>query len=375
MKLFSKKISLFFAALLVFVNVLQIPASAAVPNRPGNNSVLDSAGVLSDEFEQELNRTNREELFPESGAEIAVVTVDFLGGMSIDDYAYDLFISWGVGSQERNNGLLLVLAIAEDDYYAMPGYGIEDVFTGSHLQSMLDEYLEDDFAAGNYEAGVKKFVGAAIRELHNYTYNDNYGADYDADYDTDYGYTPHKESSGISLFSVLRVIFYIVVVAPLFILVIASIVAALFRIFSGGRTTTTYYDSTPQYRRRDNFWTGMFLGQALGRSRRNNFWTGMFLGQTLGRSRRRPRTPPPPPPPPGGFGGFNSPGPTNRPGGFSGGGAPQRPSSGFSSRPFSGGSSRPSGGGFSRPSSGSSRPSGGFSRGGGSRGGGAGRRK
>ena len=355
MKLFSKKISLFFAALLVFVSVVQIPASASVPNRPGNNSVLDSAGVLSDEFEQELNRTNREELFPESGAEIAVVAVDFLGGMAIDDYAYDLFISWGIGSQERNNGLLLVLAIAEDDYYAMAGYGIEDVFTGSHLQSMLDEYLEDDFAAGNYEAGVKKFVGAAIRELRNYSYNDDYGADYDTDYD---GHAMYGESAGSSLFSLIRVIFVIVLVV-LLIVVIFAVLGAFFRLFSGGgRTTTTYYDPTPQYRRRDNFWTGMFLGQALGRSQ------------------RRPRTPPPPPPPPpGGFGGFNSPGPTNRPGGFSGGGAPQRPSSGFSSRPFSGGSSRPSGGGFSRPSSGSSRPSGGFSRGGGSRGGGAGRRK
>ena len=358
MKLFSKKISLFFAALLVFVNVLQIPASASVPNRPWNQSVLDSAGVLSDEFEQEINRKNQQ-LFADTGAEIAVVAVDFLGGMAIDDYAYDLFISWGIGSQERNNGLLLVLAIAEDDYYAMPGYGIEDVFTGSHLHAMLDEYLEDDFAAGNYEWGVEKFFDAAYTELSNYTYNDDYGADYDTDYDTGYnGYAPHKESSGISLFSVLRVIFYIVVVVPLFILVIASIVVPLFCRHSDGQTTQ-YYDPTPQYRRRDNFWTGMFLGQALGRSQRRN--------------RRNP--PPPPPPPPGGFGGFNSPGPTNRPGGFSGGGAPQRPSSGFSSRPFSGGSSRPSGGGFSRPSSGSSRPSGGFSRGGGSRGGGAGRRK
>ena len=348
MKLFSKKISLFLAALLVFVSVLQIPAFASVPNRPGNQYVLDSAGVLSDELEQEIIRKNQQ-LFSDSGAEIAVVAVDFLGGTPIDDYAYDLFISWGIGSQERNNGLLLVLAIAEDDYYAMPGYGIEDLFTGSRLQAMLDDYLEDDFAAGNYESGVKKFFDAAYTELRNYTYSDDYGADYD-------GYPMYEESAGSSLFSLIRVIIVIVLVV-LLLVVIFAVLGAFFRLFSGTRTTTTYFDPTPQYRRRDNFWTGMFLGQALGRSR------------------RRPRTPPPPPPPPGGFGGFNSPGPMNRPGGFSGGGSTHRPSSDFSSRPFSGGSSRPSGGGFSRPSGGSSRPSGGFSRGGGSRGGGAGRRK
>lgn len=339
MKLFFKKIGLFFAALLVFVSALQVPASASVPNRPGNQYVLDSAGVLSDELEQEVIRKNKQ-LFEDTGAEIAVVAVDFLGGMAIDDYAYDLFISWGVGSQERNNGLLLVLAIAEDDYYVMPGYGIEDTFSGSRLQSMLDDYLEDDFAAGDYESGVKKFFDAAYTELSNYTYNDAYD-------EGDDGYVMYEGSTGSSLFSLIRVIFIIVLVV-LLLVVIFAVLGAFFRLFSGGRTTTTYYNPTPQYRRRDNFWTGMFLGRAIGRSQRRN-WRN-----------------PPPPPPPGGFGGFNPPGPMNRPGG------------GFSSRPFSGGSSRPSGGFSSRPSrpsSGSSRPSGGFSRGGGTRGGGAGRRK
>lgn len=348
MKRFSKKKGcLFLAMLLVFVSLLQIPAFAAVPSRPGNQSVLDSAGVLSDQLEQEITRKNQQ-LFQETGAEIAVVAVDFLDGEEIDDYAYELFSSWGIGSQERNNGLLLVLAIAEDDYFALPGYGIEDTFSGGHLQTMLDDYLEADFAAGNYESGVRKFFDAAYSELSAYPYDDEYSKDDDfypgGEYeDWSGGYEEVDSLSSDFFFSILGFLITIAMVV-LVIVVIVAIIRALSR--------PPYQNNygAPQYRQRDNFWTGMFLGRAIGRNQQRNHWGAP--------------PPPPPPPPPGGFG--STPRPPRNNGGFGGFGSGH--SSGFGG--FTGGGSS------HRPSGGSHRPSGGgFSRGGGSRGGGAGRRK
>lgn len=332
----KKRITALIAALGLAL-LLPLTALAAVPSRPGNQYVLDSAGVLSDQLEQEIVRKNKE-LFKDTGAEIAVAAVDFLGGREIDDYAYDLFASWGVGSQERNNGLLLVLAIAEDDYYALPGYGIEDTFSGSYLQTMLDDYLETDFAAGDYESGVRKFFDAAYSELSAYSYDDAY--DETDDFYQGGGYQDWSDEydEGASLSSgffssIVQFIILIVVVV-----LVLCVVIALLRAVSCPRTGQPpyqNYNGVPQYPRRDNFWTGMFLGRALGRRQRRNWGA-----------------PPPSPPPPGGFNGFHFGGPMNRPGGFHSGGSSHRPS---------GGSHRPSGGGFSR--------------GGGSRGGGAGRRK
>ena len=98
-------LSLIFA--LIFSIAMAPGALAAIPDRPENKYVLDSAGVLSNSTERRMISENQE-LFEDCGAEIVIVAVDFLGGESIEDYAYRLFNSWGIGSAERNNGLLLV---------------------------------------------------------------------------------------------------------------------------------------------------------------------------------------------------------------------------------------------------------------------------
>ena len=155
---------------------LAVPALAiSIPQRPENQYVLDEAGVLSEETEQEIIDTNNA-LFEETGAQVVVVAVDFLGGEDIEDYAYTLFNSWGIGSVERNNGLLLLLAIGEDNYYAMSGYGLEDYFDGAKLKEMLNDYLEEDFAARDYDAGVEKFFSQAVSQVKTYyaNYTDEY---------------------------------------------------------------------------------------------------------------------------------------------------------------------------------------------------------
>ncbi|WP_369298673.1 YgcG family protein [uncultured Neglectibacter sp.] len=319
-----------FAKCLIFAVIavsLSVPALAAVPDRPSNLYVLDEANVISAETEREIIRKN-EDLFDRTGAEIVIVAVDFLGGEAIDDYVYDLFNDWGIGSSERNNGILLVLAIGEDNYYAQAGQGI-DTYFDSQMQGLLDDYLEPDFAVGNYDAGVKKFFDAVLAELNRYDYNDQYEETADGEH---YEYSSGMGSMAFSFFwKVFRFILIVFVV----ILVIALISRGSHRGGGGGTGGGG-----------GGFWRGMMLGSMMSNRRRRRSWYA----------------PPPPPPPPGG--GFGGPGP------FAPGRPPRRPSGGFGGfGGFGGGSSHR--GGFSH---GGGHSSGGFSRGGGSRGGGAGRR-
>lgn len=312
---------------------LSIPALAAVPDRPQNQYVLDEAGVLDDATEREIISQNQR-LFEKTGAEIVIVTVDFLGGQEINDYVFELFNSWGVGSKERNNGVLLVMAIGEDNYYAQAGYGIEDYFD-RRMQGLLDDYLEPDFAVGDYDAGARKFFDAVYTELETYSYDDSYDdQEYDQGgaYEGNYGYESSFHASSL-IFTILGFIFRIVLV-----FVVIVVIIAVIRAFSGGG-------------RGGPGGTGGGGG---------GFWRGMFLGSMLNGSRRRRwYAPPPPPPPPGGFG--PGPRPPRNGGGFGGFGG------------FSGGG-RSGGFGGSRGGFSGGGRSGGFSRGGGSRGGGAGRR-
>lgn len=161
-------LSLLLAVALFFP--LSLRASASI--RP-EGSVWDEAQVLDESLETTIN-TLSEELFRESGAEIAVMTVDFLSGKDIDDFTYDTFNDLGIGSKERNNGVLLVLAIAQDDYYVMVGSGIDDYFTGAKLQAMLDEYLEPYFAKYEYSKAVALFCDQMYLELKALRYDDRY---------------------------------------------------------------------------------------------------------------------------------------------------------------------------------------------------------
>lgn len=370
------------AALLVCLALLcclGMPALAAVPERPDNYYVLDEADVLQETTEADIIRRD-EALFQSTGAEIVVVAVDFLGGEAIDDYSYELFEDWGIGSSQRQNGLLLVLAVGEEDYYAMPGTGIEDAFSGSTLQTMLDDYLEPDFAQGNYDAGVRKFFDAAYQTMEAISYDDSPSAVSQAEsagtldpqaptaapQSQDY---THETKGGSFLGSLLKVLLWIILI-----LIVLFLAAAVLRALSRNRRVSDG----------GGFWTGMFLGSRMG-------------GRTARRAPPPPREPrqtrtPPREPYRGssyrdlGAYGQSRPSaprsPAPRTGGYPRPGSGTRSTGSFgsygSSRFSGAGRSSGSGGGSSRNSSPSrSAPSRGgdsFTRGGGTRGGGAGRR-
>lgn len=120
-----------------------------------SNYANDWANVIDEDVEDKINDLNND-LEDINGSQIFVVTVDFLDGEYIDDYAYNLFNEWGIGSEEYDNGILLLLAIGEDNYYCLQGSGLEDTISTGVLQTILDDYLEPDFAIGNYSDGIDK---------------------------------------------------------------------------------------------------------------------------------------------------------------------------------------------------------------------------
>ena len=157
-----------FAALLLAA--LLCPAALAKVVSPGEDYYyLDQAGVLSDALCGEIFFSNQ--LLDEAcGAQFVVVTLKTTGSTAIDDYANELFNTWDIGDSKRQNGFLLLLAIDDDNYYAVPGTGLQTKLTAGRLNAYFDDYLETDFAAKRYESGVKKFFEAVFARIAD-TYN------------------------------------------------------------------------------------------------------------------------------------------------------------------------------------------------------------
>ena len=303
--------------------VWAVPAAAAasVQGISSTSCIADNANILSRDTETYI--TNISVALQEncSGAQIGVYTTDYVGNNTMEGYAYEVFQAWGLGSADQDNGMVLLMATGDDNYWATPGEGLETAFSGNVLSDLLYDNLEASWAKQDYDTGARKTVLAMAERI-----CDVYGVSLDMDaigsgLADSSGRIVENTQSRSNGGAVLTLI--------LLTIIIAVIVIAILKTprgprgpqgptYTGGRGPNVFFFGGPVYRP------------------------------------RRPRRPPPPPPPGGGFG---NPGP--RPGGgFGGPGPGARPGS-FGPRP---------GGGFGGMS-------GGFRSGGGStRGGGAGRR-
>lgn len=155
----KRRIGILLTAML-FMLALAAPASASgVVPKPNNGYVVDDAGVLSAGTMSELNSLGQI-TEANTGTTVAVITVDYTGTYEIDAYVDEVFSSWGI-----EDGLILVLSIGDEDYYAMPSAGLGRYLTSSDIQTLLDDELEPDFAVANYDEGVRRIYSAFCEKI------------------------------------------------------------------------------------------------------------------------------------------------------------------------------------------------------------------
>ena len=126
--------------------------------------VADYAGVIDEDVQSHIVE-NSAKLYEETGAQIVVVTVDFIGESNIEEYARTLFNEWGIGDKDKNNGVLLLMVIGAENYWCQQGSGLESQLPTSTIKMLLDTYLEPDFAVQEYSDGALKFYDAMYDKL------------------------------------------------------------------------------------------------------------------------------------------------------------------------------------------------------------------
>jgi uncharacterized protein len=158
---------------LLLATLLAIPALAVV-EQSEEYYVADYAEVLSDAIEQDIISANADLEQKCDGAQIVVVTVEYLDGMYSDEYAMKLFNDWGVGSKTANNGMLLLLATGENKAWLTVGAGISGSFSDSMIEDYFNDYFWEDFDKGQFETATSKMLEALFSWYADY-YNVNQG--------------------------------------------------------------------------------------------------------------------------------------------------------------------------------------------------------
>jgi uncharacterized protein len=149
--------------LAMVISGVGIAHAAYAYTSPGAPSgfVNDFAQVLSDDAEYQLNETLR--AFTASTTnEVAVVTVSTIGDEYIEQYAVRLFEEWGVGSSEKDNGVLVLLAVQDRKIRIEVGYGLEGALPDSVAQRIITNEMVPSLAAGDYDGAVLRGTEAII---------------------------------------------------------------------------------------------------------------------------------------------------------------------------------------------------------------------
>ncbi|HNQ31616.1 MAG TPA: YgcG family protein [Candidatus Woesebacteria bacterium] len=95
--------------------------------------------------------------------QIVVVTVPDLQDTTLEDFATRLFEKWKIGTKEKDNGVLLLVAQKEREVRIEVGYGLEPVLNDAKAGRIIRDIIIPEFKAGNYDAGVTKGSDAIVQ--------------------------------------------------------------------------------------------------------------------------------------------------------------------------------------------------------------------
>ncbi|HEY5826309.1 MAG TPA: YgcG family protein, partial [Cyclobacteriaceae bacterium] len=138
-------------------------AQKAVPELWGHR-IHDEAHVLSqdtiDALEKEL------QLYEDSTSnQIAVLLVSSLDGESIEEYSLRVADSWKLGQKNKDNGVLLLVAIDDHKMRIEVGQGLEGVLTDAMSNRIIRNEMAPAFRRNDYNAGIADGINGIIKTI------------------------------------------------------------------------------------------------------------------------------------------------------------------------------------------------------------------
>lgn len=162
-------IGITFALLATFGNAYAYD----VPTYDG--FVTDKASVLQTEDIASLNEklsTYR----AETSNEIAILIIPTLNGESAADVAVQIGRSWGVGGKQKDNGVLMLVAIDDREIFIATGYGLEGALPDIVTKGIIDGEIFPLFRDKLYYEGIAAGIDAMQKHIGGEYTADRYGS-------------------------------------------------------------------------------------------------------------------------------------------------------------------------------------------------------
>lgn len=146
-------ISSLFLVFLIFS--FSINAIDSIPSPTSYKYLNDYVGVINDSDVKNIISIGKE-LEDKTGAQAVVVVIDSTNGVPIEDYAIKLFRNWGIGQKNKDNGLLILLAVNDKAWRVEVGRGLEGAIPDALSNRVMESIAKPSFINNNYGEGLLK---------------------------------------------------------------------------------------------------------------------------------------------------------------------------------------------------------------------------
>ena len=143
-----------------------LPESALAYISPGEPTgfINDFAGALT--IDQKNNLEQQLEAYEASTTnEISVAIINSLNGDTIENYSISLAEEWQIGKEAKDNGVLILVVVADRQMRIEVGYGLEPYLTDLEANQIINQIMKPAFQAGDFYGGLSGAVGGIEKIL------------------------------------------------------------------------------------------------------------------------------------------------------------------------------------------------------------------
>jgi len=157
MRKMAKKYILWFWLAVLVIFFSQSAAAIDVPRL--NARVNDYAGILSSSEKSTLESLLID-TENKTSSQVALLTIPSLEGEVLEDYSIKVAEKWELGQKKFDNGVLVLVAMAEKKIRIEVGYGLEPILTDVKSNYIIRKMMVPEFKRNNYFAGINNGLKA-----------------------------------------------------------------------------------------------------------------------------------------------------------------------------------------------------------------------
>lgn len=129
-----------------------------------NSPVIDEARILSADEITQLS-TQIRQIYDDNLAQMALVIVPTTGGVDIFDYGLQVARRWGLGRDDIDNGVLILVAVNDRKMRIFTGHGVEGVLPDAVLNRIIRDVISPNFKAGQFAQGLSAGIARIDERL------------------------------------------------------------------------------------------------------------------------------------------------------------------------------------------------------------------